>query len=190
MPASPARVATLVALPVAVLAGIGLFSVLASSANGPSPTPSASASGASAERAPVAVTAPPAIGADQVRLCGRAIGALPIVLEGQRSRAVTAAPERVVAWGEPPVVLRCGVPPVKYPPDANLTTINGVAWYGRPAGKTIVFTTVDRTIPVEVTVPTTGDGNPSDPLVTLATPIGKVIPASASGTPSPTTSPR
>ncbi len=81
--------------------------------------------------------------------------------------------------------MRCGVAPVTYPPDAQLLAINGVTWYGHAVGSsTVVFTSVDREVPIEITVPA-AKGNPSDPIATLSTPIARTVPASASPHPSP-----
>jgi hypothetical protein len=161
-----------------VVAGLAFFGFRAASVPAPAPSPSVAATG------PVAVTAPPAAPAATVALCGKTIGSLPITLDGKHSRAVTLAPDRVVAWGDPPVVLRCGVAPVTYPPDANLLQINGVTWYGRAVGSAVVFTSVDRTVPIEITVPAS-KGNPSDPIATLSVPIGRTVPTAPSPTPSP-----
>jgi Ni,Fe-hydrogenase III small subunit len=81
------------------------------------------------------------------------------------------------------VVLRCGVAPVSYPPDAQLLVINGVTWFGRAVGKNVVFTSVDRTVPIEITVPA-NKGNPSDPIATLSIPIGRNVPVAPSPHPS------
>lgn len=168
---SAARLAAYVALPIAVVAGIAFFAIRSSTLPKvePSASPSASSSG------PVTVVAPPAAPATTVALCGKVIGSLPIELDGKHSRAVSTAPDRVVAWGDPPVILRCGVAPVSYPPDANLLGINGVTWYGKAVGANVVFTSIDRKVPIEITVPA-NKGNPSDPIAVLSTPIGRAVP--------------
>jgi hypothetical protein len=173
-----ARLAAFVALPVAVVAGLAFFAFQSASLPAPAASPTVTASG------PVKVAAPPAVPAASVALCGKTIGSLPITLDGKHSRAVTQAPDRVVAWGDPPVVLRCGVAAVTYPPDAQLLAINGVTWYGRAVGSNVVFTSVDRTVPIEITVPA-NKGNPSDPIATLSVPIGRSVPPSPSPSPSP-----
>jgi hypothetical protein len=125
----------------------------------------------------VAVTPPPSAPPAVVALCGKLLGALPTELGGAPARPVSAAPERVVAWGDPPVVLRCGVAPVEVPPDTNKQfEISGVRWFAVVRGHTVVFTTTDRTVPVEVTVPASRPGNPADVVATLAVPVGRTIP--------------
>ena len=138
----------------------------------PAPAPSASATGT------VPVSAPPAASAAVAAVCGKLLGALPRTLDGRPARPVSAAPDQVVAWGSPPVVLRCGVGPVTVPPDTNEQfQINGVRWYAETHGSAVVFTTTDRTVPVEVTVPATTAGNPADPVAELSVPVGRTIPA-------------
>ncbi|WP_163510462.1 DUF3515 family protein [Fodinicola acaciae] len=166
-----ARLAAFIAVPIAVVAGIAFFAIRSATL----PQPAASATPSVAASGPVTVTAPPSAPADVVALCGKMIGSLPIVLDGKHSRAVSTAPDRVVAWGDPAVVLRCGVAPVTYPPDANLLGINGVTWYGKAVGRDVVFTSIDRKVPIEITVPA-AKGNPSDPIATLSTPIGHIVP--------------
>jgi hypothetical protein len=160
---------------VAVLAGLVIFALRSTDAPAPSPgsTPSAGE--------PVPVTAPPSAPAPVTAVCATLLGALPTTLDGRPSRPVSAAPERVVAWGDPPVVLRCGVPPVAVPPDTNKQfQINGVRWFAQTRGKNVVFTTTDRTVPVEVTVPATTATNPADVVATLSGPVGRTVPVAPS----------
>jgi hypothetical protein len=125
---------------------------------------------------PVTVTAPPAGSAATERTCARVLGALPTALGGRSARPVTAAPDRVVAWGNPAVVLRCGVPAVTVPPDTNKQfEISGVRWLAAARGSVVLFTTTDRTVPVEVTVPATTAANPADAIAELSPAIGKTI---------------
>jgi hypothetical protein len=162
---------------VAVLTGLVMFAVRTADAPAPSAssTPSASAGG------PVTVTPPPSGPATATAVCRTLLGSLPTTLDGRPSRPVSAAPDRVVAWGEPPVVLRCGVPPVTVPPDTNKQfQINGVRWYAQTRGKYVVFTTTDRTVPVEVAVPANTAANPADVVATLSGPVGKTVPVAPS----------
>ncbi len=59
---------------------------------------------------PVSVTPPP-VDAAGAAVCARLAPLLPQTLGGKLGRrAVTADPTRVAAWGDPAVVLTCGVP--------------------------------------------------------------------------------
>lgn len=94
-------------------------------------------------------------------------------------RDVEPAQAAAVAWGDPPIVLRCGVDrPRRLQPTSLCTVVNDVGWYaeseGRPLDGTVppqgpvVFTTVGRSPYIEVTVPTNPDRNPVDPLTDVA----------------------
>ncbi len=126
-------------MPVALAAGAGMFWFLGGFEPGPDD--------------PVPVTAPPSLpGADET--CAGILGALPRELAGQGTRKVSDAPHRVVAWGDPPIVLRCGVgKPEALTPTAQVLGINGVEWVYEPDGDTIVWTTVSLPLPVEVRAP-------------------------------------
>lgn len=79
---------------------------------------------------------------------------LPEVVSDAVRRDVRGEPAGVVAWGEPPVVLRCGVGlPPEYEPDAVLTELNGVAWLPIDGVGGEFFATVDRDPIVEVAIP-------------------------------------
>lgn len=65
-----------------------------------------------------------------------------------------------VAWGEPAIVLRCGVPrPPALGPTANLLVINGVEWLPEPGDDATTWTSVDRSVYVDVVVPSEQDGD-------------------------------
>jgi hypothetical protein len=126
---------------------------------------------------PLPVTPPPSAPATVVATCTELVGALPAKLEGAPARPVSAAPNRVVAWGDPPVVLRCGVDPVTVPPDTNMQfEIGGVRWFTEERDDVVVFTTTDRTVPVEIAVPVSTAENPADVVATLAEPVGRTVP--------------
>jgi hypothetical protein len=160
---------------VALVTGLVVLGVRGGSTDRPAATPSsASASPGGA----VTVTPPPAVPAATEALCARLLGALPTTLARHRARAVSAAPDRVVAWGDPPIVLRCGVPRVAVPPDTNKQfEINGVRWLAEARGSVVVFTTTDRTVPVEATVPAHTADNPADVVADLSRPVGTTVPA-------------
>lgn len=59
-----------------------------------------------------------------------------------------------LAWGSPPVVLRCGVTAaVGLGPTSRCDEVDGVGWYSEDLGEAHRFTTIGREVPVEVTVP-------------------------------------
>ena len=94
---------------------------------------------------------------------------------GERAaRPVDSPSPYVTAWGEPPVVLRCGVPrPPRLRADSEVLDISGVRWFAERAGATTRYTAVDRPVYVEVTVPA---AESSAPAARLATAITRALP--------------
>lgn len=106
---------------------------------------------------PVTVAAPPANAAAEAP-CAQVLSALPVTLGSLPPRVVHTHPDSpyVVAWGDPPVVLRCGVArPAQLVPDstADVFNVGGVYWSPVQEKDATVFTSIDRAVYVEVTVP-------------------------------------
>jgi hypothetical protein len=103
------------------------------------------------------------------------VSALPFDLLGEPSRRVDSDSPFVYAWAEPAVVLICGVErPAGFTVGVSAIQINGVQWYvdtGDP--EVTVWTTVDRPVYVQVTVPASVD---SAPVTALTTPIAEALP--------------
>jgi hypothetical protein len=110
--------------------------------------------------------------------CTALFQALPVQLEGADPRVVQSPSPYVRAWGDPPVVLVCGVArPAGYTAGSGLIQINGVAWYVDTSAKdTVVWTAVDRAVYVQVRVPASAD---SSAVTDLTAPIEKALPAQA-----------
>ena len=74
-------------------------------------------------------------------------------------RRDTTGSDLGAAWGDPPVVLRCGVgTPEGYQPSSPCQRVNGVDWFVpekalTDQGEDVVLTTIGRTPRVEVVVP-------------------------------------
>ncbi len=86
--------------------------------------------------------------------CTALIAALPARLEGQDRRSVEPQMSNAAAWGDPPIVVRCGVQtPATLRADSQLFTINGTDWFVEELTAGARFTTVGRSANVEVTVP-------------------------------------
>jgi hypothetical protein len=101
---------------------------------------------------------------------------LPIELAGEQSRRVRSDTPYAYAWGEPPIVLRCGVerPAGFVVGGPQLFTLNGVSWFVDDSDPDqFVWTVVDRTVYVELTVPVDVSSAPAialGPLVTATLP--------------------
>jgi hypothetical protein len=85
---------------------------------------------------------------------------LPVQLGQLPPRRTQTDSSFVAAWGNPAVVLRCGVakPAIFGSPEAaQLVEVNSVLWQPDPQRDRTVYTTVDRGVYIEVTVPAGAD---------------------------------
>jgi len=97
----------------------------------------------------------PPTGADTTP-CPAVVDELPVRLDTLDQRVVNPGSSLVRAWGDPAVVLRCGVPdPQDYDPTATCFDVNGVGWYAEPQERGVRFTSRWSTPRIEVTVPST-----------------------------------
>lgn len=108
-------------------------------------------------------------------VCAEVLAAVPDDLGGLEPRETTA--QAAAAWGEPAVVLRCGVEPLGPTTERCLTveTPDGVAvdWVAVPGDGATTYTTYGREPALELVVPA-ADGVPLP-----ATLLGEVAPAVA-----------
>ena len=110
--------------------------------------------------------------------CGRLHEALPRSLDG-RDRAGTRPPStRTAAWGDPPVVLRCGVGrPAGLTATSQVVEVNGVEWFLTEPAPPYVFTTVGRGTYLQVRVPrSVPRSEATAPLVDLANAVRSALP--------------
>nr|WP_239521073.1 DUF3515 domain-containing protein [Blastococcus saxobsidens] len=107
--------------------------------------------------------------------CPALMGNLPLELAGEPSRRVKSDTPYVYAWGEPPVVLTCGVDrPAGWVATASGIQINGVLWHVDTSDPdTTVWTAVDRPVYVEVRLPA---GVDSAPVTALTVPLAEALP--------------
>jgi len=91
---------------------------------------------------------------------------------------VTPKSSLTAAWGDPAVVLRCGVgKPRGLRPTSELITIDNVAWFLDETHDAYVFTTYGRVAFVQVRVPTSvAREKATAPLVDLAHPVSTSVP--------------
>ncbi|MEO6885064.1 MAG: DUF3515 domain-containing protein [Jatrophihabitantaceae bacterium] len=128
---------------------------------------------------PALILAAPPSNPATVAPCVKVLAALPVELDSLAPRIVHPTPDSpfVVAWGDPPVVLRCGVdrPANLQPGSADFVpVVNGVAFFETDVADGTVYTSIDRATYIEVTLPKSiGAG----PLPALATAIAKALPA-------------
>jgi hypothetical protein len=104
--------------------------------------------------------------------CSGLLKALPANVMDQDSRTVSPDNVLAAAWGDPAIVLQCGVnAPRSLKPTSRCDVINGVGWFSRrEPDHGWVFTTIGRASTVELRVP--ADYAPAaDALVELAAAI-------------------
>lgn len=99
------------------------------------------------------------LSAAEVAACARLLDALPELVDGLQRRQVEPEGAYAAAWGDEPVVLRCGVGvPTGFDEYSSCQITNGVAWFipdaqitGEPVD--VVMTTVGRSPGIEVRLP-------------------------------------
>ena len=108
----------------------------------------------------VTVAAPPSPDAAAQAACVRVFAKLPVQLGDLAPRRTDTDSSFVAAWGDPAIVLRCGVARpalLGSPQAAQLLDVNGVIWQPDPQRNATVYTAVDRSVYLEVTVPAGAD---------------------------------
>lgn len=119
--------------------------------------------------------------AAQVAACTKLHGLLPAHVMDTGRRHTDPASPLTAAWGDPAIVLRCGVSrPAALHKRSDLSVIDGVSWFGRRQGSTAYFTTVGRAVYVEVRIPKKYR-LPGQALTNLAKPIQRSIPKNPDG---------
>lgn len=127
-----------------------------------------------------AVSVPPAPDAADPA-CAQVVAAAPEEVLDASRRETTA--QSALAWGEPPVVLRCGVtplPPTDEPCLGVETEGVEVDWVRVDGDEgTATFTTYGRVPSLEVVVPAELTADPAQPLAVLGAlaPAAEVVPA-------------
>ena len=107
--------------------------------------------------------------------CRALLDALPQEIDpGVGRRAIEGLPTRVAAWGEPAVVLECGVPAgaLTDPP----VTVNGLEWTVRDTGADFLWSTIGRQVNVSVAIPGAYE-NGVELINPLAAPVLQTLPA-------------
>jgi len=106
-------------------------------------------------------------GSDQAA-CRALVGGLPDSVDGAEN---SGRSEYAAAWGDPRIVLKCGVAtPAAYRPASEMIVVNDVSWLAEEQEHGYIFTAVGRTPQVEVYVPDTHSPE-VNPLVDLAAPM-------------------
>jgi hypothetical protein len=173
-----ALIATAVLLPVVVVLAV-LANVLGGSGDDNGSTdggPAEVEGGTSArEELPVLPVEVPPVTPEADASCPALMSTLPVELGGEASRRVQSDSPYAYAWGDPAVVLVCGVDrPAGFVVGVSAIQINGVQWYVDTSDPdTTVWTTVDRPVYVQISLPASVD---SAPVTALTPQIAQALP--------------
>jgi Protein of unknown function (DUF3515) len=159
-----ARLATVITVPVVLVAGL-LAVLLLRAGDGPP------------ETGPVEMSARP-LGPRQATACRALLTQLPHALRDLAQRPVTAGGEQNAAYGDPAITLACGTALPSFPPTDTVLGLDGVCWYAAEGPDQTTWTTVDREVPVTVAVPTAYE-QPGQWVIEFSTPVAAAIPAAA-----------
>ncbi len=124
----------------------------------------------------------PSPAAKAAGLCRDLHGQLPEKVDGLKRTDPGPASELTAGWGDPAIILRCGVerPPEMIDPEyakKNSVRVNDVAWLlQKHDDGSYTFTTGARLAYVEVTLPEERTGDGLGPLTDFAEPIKKTVP--------------
>jgi hypothetical protein len=173
MARSPGRVATLVALPAAVLTGVLVFWLLGGfpSTASPEKSPAPQATGA-------VIFSAPTLDEHAATVCRALVSKLPASVRDRARRPVSAGAEQGAAYGDPPIVLSCGGAQPRVPQDAQLFGLSGVCWFAEEHTGGQTWSTVYREVPVNVSVPKAYD-QPGQWVVDFSAPIVDAVPLAA-----------
>lgn len=126
----------------------------------------------------LAVPAAPAPGADG-RYCKQLLTQLPDRLADEPRRALSTASPGVAAWGDPAIIVRCGLPdPTELTCASPLMQFTGadgrsVAWLQLEDSSATTYLAADRPVRIAITLP---PGTGTDPVQHLSDVIAKTLP--------------
>lgn len=122
----------------------------------------------------------PDVGKAEAAACAQLVDALPDMVSDQARREVQGTRGRAAAWGDPAIVLRCGVDtPRGFDKFAACQETNGVGWFVpeeqfEDQGVDVLMTTIGFEQNIEVRVPAE-HRPPAAAMVDLAAPIKRSI---------------
>jgi len=107
----------------------------------------------------VAVDPPEPDSAYAGQQCDALVRGLPQTVDGAGRRPTTPNAPSTAAWGEPPIVLRCGVQmPASFSPTSTVVEVAGITWFPEELTAGVLFTAVDwpstsQPVFIEVAIP-------------------------------------
>jgi len=108
------------------------------------------------------------------KFCTDLIADMPVELAGQLIRSTKPTDSGATAWGDPAIVLRCGVSePTSLTSTSQLIAINGVDWFPELLTDGTRFTSVNTSEFIEVNIP-----NVYEPASNLLVDLARAFPTS------------
>lgn len=173
-----ARWATLIAVPAALLAGLGIFAGMGGLDRDEAPEPTTTTPRPQATSpVPMAATA---LSPRAESVCRALLARLPDALRDRARRPVTAGPEQNAAYGDPAITVSCGSPAPAFPPTDLVYPLDRVCWHAAETPEATVWTTVDRELPVHVRVPRAYE-QPGQWVIAFSAPVTATIPLAPAG---------
>ncbi|MHC5906251.1 DUF3515 domain-containing protein [Streptomyces sp. S6] len=124
-------------------------------------------------------TAVPTPSPKAAEICRKLDAALPSTVDGLRRRDPEPASTLTAGWGDPAIILRCGVvkPPEMDNDRADAGTADGVGWLvEKQDDGSVRLTSALRVVYIEVTLPKSRAAEGMSPLIDLAPAIKKTVP--------------
>jgi hypothetical protein len=166
--------ATAVAVPLTLV--VALVAILASRPDDETPAAEPSATPPRPQSTtPVAMDAP-ALSTRAATVCRALLSQLPGSVRDLHQRPVTAGAEQNAAYGDPAITVSCGVPMPKIPPTDLVYPLSRVCWHSADRPDATEWTTVDREVPVRVTVPKRYE-QPGQWTIAFSNPVGATVPS-------------
>jgi hypothetical protein len=148
---SAAKTSALIAAPLALVVGAIVFFSFYGRVNA-SATAKPAATAQSTVSTPVTMTAP-VLPAAHAQACLAVIAALPTSIRGLAERHVTAGAQQNAAFGNPAITVACGAPKAAVAATGEVYTLSNVCWAEATTTTGTLWTTVDREVPIAVTIP-------------------------------------
>jgi hypothetical protein len=165
-----ARIATAVSVPVVLMIALGSVWAFGGFSSAAPAKPSTATPTSSSQ-----VTVPARdLATNDVGVCRQLIASLPAGV-GSRARRPVTGPEQNAAYGDPPLTVQCGVPAPSVAPSQELYLVSGVCWATQTSSTQTVWTTVDRIVPISVTIP----GGPTSIVAAFSAAITGNVPVAA-----------
>ncbi|MDQ1702286.1 MAG: hypothetical protein QOF57_1538 [Frankiaceae bacterium] len=116
--------------------------------------------------------------------CAALVSGLAHDVAGRSRRSVSPSSPYVAAWGDPPILLRCGVPAHESTSADSEVDVGGITWRVRTIGDYVQWDSVNRATGVEVRVPLV-DTSQEGAMSEISDAVRAAIPAGATPAASP-----